>query len=185
MTLTTSLMQWSITIPVLTGCTVPPFTNKVPHNFHMTLTTSLMQWSITILVLTGCTAPPFTNKVPHNVHMTISTSLMQWSITMLVPTLWITVVLLHQPPGHVQPAMAAGEAKESCTPGPPSVISNACWVPDSRQQPLDFVYISPLTSAYYLLRSHYIKFTALRCIPGMHPGGEREEPHVHNSNELL
>ena len=84
------------------------FTNKVPHNVHTTLTTSLMQWSATILVFTDCSAPQFTNKVPHNVHVTLTTSCMQWSVTILIPTLWITVVLLHQSPSHVQPAMAAG-----------------------------------------------------------------------------
>ena len=32
---------------------------------------------------------------------------MQWSIT--IPLVYITVVLLHQPPGYIQPAMELGE----------------------------------------------------------------------------
>ena len=125
MTLAASHIQWSITIHVLTCDTAPLFTNKVPHDVQMTLTTSHMQWSITILVLTCCTTPLFTNKVPHNTHMT---SHMQWSITVPVPSFWITVVLLHQPPGHIQPAMVARVVEESLLP----VVSNICRVPNLR-----------------------------------------------------
>jgi len=101
----TGPMQWSITILALIVCTA--FTNTVPHNIYMTLTTGVMQWKITILILAGCTAPPFTNKVPHSIQMTHKTSLMQWSIIVPVPTFCSTAIQLHQPLGHIQPAMAA------------------------------------------------------------------------------
>ena len=80
-----SVMQWSITLLILTEYTAPMFTNKVLYNIHMTLTTSNMQWSITILVLTGCTAPLFTSQISHNVHMAITTSLKLWRIAKLTP----------------------------------------------------------------------------------------------------